>query len=59
VRVNALLPGIIDTPDNRTAMPDVDASGWVRPEELAKAAVWLCSVGARAVSGALLRLPGA
>jgi NAD(P)-dependent dehydrogenase (short-subunit alcohol dehydrogenase family) len=59
VRVNALLPGVIDTPDNRAAMPDADASGWVRPEELAKAAVWLCSVGARAVSGALLRLPGA
>jgi NAD(P)-dependent dehydrogenase (short-subunit alcohol dehydrogenase family) len=59
VRIHALLPGVIDTPGNRAAMPDADPSGWVAPQELAKAAVWLCSSGAQAVNGALVRLPGA
>jgi NAD(P)-dependent dehydrogenase (short-subunit alcohol dehydrogenase family) len=58
VRIHALLPGVIDTPGNRSAMPDVDPAGWVAPAELAKAAVWLCSSGAQAVNGALVRLPG-
>ncbi|MFW6066708.1 MAG: SDR family NAD(P)-dependent oxidoreductase [Myxococcota bacterium] len=57
VRIHALLPGIIDTPANRAAMPDADPTGWVRPAEIARAAVWLLSGEASAVNGALVRLP--
>ncbi|TLY80355.1 MAG: SDR family NAD(P)-dependent oxidoreductase, partial [Gammaproteobacteria bacterium] len=31
VTVNAILPGIIDTPRNRADMPDADTRGWVQP----------------------------
>jgi len=54
VNVNAVLPSILDTPDNRAAMPDADFSRWVAPEALADVMVFLCSEGARAVHGALL-----
>lgn len=58
VRIHALLPGVIDTPGNRAAMPDADPSGWVSPADVAKSAVWLCSGESAAVNGALVRLPG-
>jgi NAD(P)-dependent dehydrogenase (short-subunit alcohol dehydrogenase family) len=51
VRVNAVLPDTIDTPANRRAMPDADFSRWASPEEIAEVIVWLCSPGARIVSG--------
>jgi len=35
LRVNAVLPSIIDTPANRADMPAADVSQWVRPAELA------------------------
>lgn len=57
VRVNAILPGIIDTPDNRAAMPDADPSTWVRPEAIAKSVVFLLSSHAEGVNGALLTMP--
>ena len=30
-----VVPGVIDTPRNRAAMPDADFTKWVRPEEIA------------------------
>ena len=36
VRVNAVLPGIIDTAANRKAMPNADRTGWAAPEALAR-----------------------
>jgi NAD(P)-dependent dehydrogenase (short-subunit alcohol dehydrogenase family) len=51
VRVNAILPDVIDTPANRRAMPDADFERWAKPEELASVIVWLCSPAARVVSG--------
>lgn len=33
---NAMLPGIIDTAANRTAMPDADHHNWVKPEQIAE-----------------------
>ena len=51
VRVNSVLPDTIDTPANRSAMPDADFSRWATPDELADVIVWLCSPGARVVSG--------
>lgn len=52
--VNAVLPGIIDTPTNRADMPDADWSQWVQPDALAKVIVFLASPAARAISGALI-----
>jgi NAD(P)-dependent dehydrogenase (short-subunit alcohol dehydrogenase family) len=54
VRVNAVLPTIIDTPANRRDMPDADTSSWITPDELARAILFLASADAAAINGALL-----
>jgi NAD(P)-dependent dehydrogenase (short-subunit alcohol dehydrogenase family) len=56
VRVNAVLPTIIDTPANRASMPDADTSGWVTPAAAAKAIAFLLSDESSAVTGASLLL---
>jgi NAD(P)-dependent dehydrogenase (short-subunit alcohol dehydrogenase family) len=56
VRVNAVLPDTMDTPANRRAMPGADFSRWATPEEVAEVIVWLCSAGARVVSGNALKV---
>lgn len=58
VTVNALLPGIIDTPQNRRDMPDADFSRWVKPDEIGKAIRLLLSPDARAITGALIPVTG-
>ena len=58
VRVNAVLPSIIDTPQNRKDMPKTDPSIWVKPSELAKAMLFLVSEDASAVTGVLLPVTG-
>ena len=54
INVNCVLPTIIDTPENRAAMPDADTSGWVAPAALAEVIRFLASDGARAINGAAL-----
>jgi NAD(P)-dependent dehydrogenase (short-subunit alcohol dehydrogenase family) len=54
IRVNAVLPTTIDTPQNRAAMPKADTSRWVKPTEVAEAMLFLLSDAASGVSGALL-----
>jgi NAD(P)-dependent dehydrogenase (short-subunit alcohol dehydrogenase family) len=54
IRVNAVLPTTIDTPQNRTAMPEADTSLWVQPSEVAAAMAFLLSEAASGVTGALL-----
>ena len=58
INVNCVLPTIIDTPDNRAAMPDADPARWVAPADLAQVIVFLASDGARAVHGAALPVTG-
>jgi len=60
IRVNAVLPTIIDTPTNRADMPDADRSGWVTPAGAAKAIAFLLSADAGTITGAsiTLSLPG-
>jgi NAD(P)-dependent dehydrogenase (short-subunit alcohol dehydrogenase family) len=58
VRVNAVLPSIIDTPANRRDMPDADASRWVAPADLAEIVVFLASDAARAINAVLLPVTG-
>jgi NAD(P)-dependent dehydrogenase (short-subunit alcohol dehydrogenase family) len=58
VRVNAVLPSIIDTPGNRADMPDADFDRWVSPAALAKVVIFLISEDAVAVTGALIPVTG-
>lgn len=58
LRVNAVMPGTLDTPQNRAAMPDADPGLWVQPTEIAAVIAFLLSDAARAVTGALLPVPG-
>ncbi|HET9598783.1 MAG TPA: SDR family NAD(P)-dependent oxidoreductase [Anaeromyxobacteraceae bacterium] len=54
VRVNAVLPGTMDTPANRSAMPEADRSAWVSTADVARTVLFLCSGEAAAVSGAAI-----
>jgi len=56
VRVNSILPSIIDTEANRRAMPDADFSKWPKPEEIARVILFLCSEEAKVVHGAAVGL---
>ena len=56
IRVNAVLPTILDTPRNRADMPDANVSDWVHPDDAASAIGFLLSPEAHAVTGAQLRL---
>ncbi len=58
INVNAVLPGIIDTPANRADMPSADFSRWVTPDALAEVIVFLASDAARALTGALIPVSG-
>jgi NAD(P)-dependent dehydrogenase (short-subunit alcohol dehydrogenase family) len=58
IRVNAVLPSIIDTPANRASMPDADFTRWVAPEALAAVIGFLASDDARAIHGANIPVTG-
>jgi NAD(P)-dependent dehydrogenase (short-subunit alcohol dehydrogenase family) len=54
VRFNAVLPGTIDTPANRRAMPSADPSKWTTPEAIAGVMAFLLSSESAPVTGALV-----
>jgi NAD(P)-dependent dehydrogenase (short-subunit alcohol dehydrogenase family) len=58
VRVNSLLPSIIDTEANRKAMPNADFAKWPKPEEIARVALFLCSDEATVIHGAAIPVYG-
>jgi NAD(P)-dependent dehydrogenase (short-subunit alcohol dehydrogenase family) len=58
VRVNSILPSIIDTEANRTAMPKADFSQWPKPEDIAPVILFLCSEEAKLIHGAAVPVYG-
>jgi len=58
VRVNCVLPSILDTAANRRAMPGADFARWVRPEALADVLLFLCADEAAAIHGAAIPVYG-
>lgn len=58
VRVNSVLPSIIDTQANRKAMPGADFTKWPKPEAIARVILFLCSDDARVIHGATIPVYG-
>jgi len=58
INVNCILPGTIDTPQNRAAMPDQDHESWVPTAALADVILFLVSDAARCVTGAVIPVYG-
>jgi NAD(P)-dependent dehydrogenase (short-subunit alcohol dehydrogenase family) len=58
VRVNSILPSIIDTAANRQAMPEANFATWPKPEEIAQVILFLCSDHAAVVHGAAVPVYG-
>jgi NAD(P)-dependent dehydrogenase (short-subunit alcohol dehydrogenase family) len=58
ITANVILPGTIDTPANRGAMPNADTAQWVQPSSIASLILWLASDAAKDVTGAAIPVYG-
>ncbi len=58
VRVNSVLPSIIDTEANRKAMPKAEFAKWPKPEDIARVILFLCSADAKVIHGASIPVYG-
>jgi len=58
VRANSILPSIIDTEENRKAMPSANFAKWPKPEDIARVILFLCSDDAKVVQGAAVPVYG-
>jgi NAD(P)-dependent dehydrogenase (short-subunit alcohol dehydrogenase family) len=59
ITANVILPGTMDTPANRQAMPGADVSQWVQPASVASLIVWLAGDAGKDVTGAAIPVYGA
>ena len=59
IRVNTILPSIIDTDANRKAMPKADFAKWPKPQDIARVILFLCSDEAKVIHGAAIPRPSA
>jgi len=59
ISANVVLPGTMDTPKNRKAMPQADYSKWVQPAQVASLLVALAADSASQISGAVIPIYGA
>jgi NAD(P)-dependent dehydrogenase (short-subunit alcohol dehydrogenase family) len=58
LRANVILPGTMDTPANREAMPNADFSKWVRPAAVAGLITWLAGDAGKDINGAAIPVYG-
>ncbi|PYX30283.1 MAG: hypothetical protein DMG80_12650 [Acidobacteria bacterium] len=58
ITANVILPGTIDTPANRRAIPNADVSKWVKPANIASLVVWLAGEAGIDVNGAVIPVYG-
>ena len=58
ITANVILPGTIDTPANRKAMPGADTSHWIQPAAIGSLIVWLATDAAKDVTGAAIPVYG-
>jgi NAD(P)-dependent dehydrogenase (short-subunit alcohol dehydrogenase family) len=58
VRVNVISPTIVDTPTNRSDMPNADPNDWVAPAQIADLAAFLLSDASSAINGENVRIRG-
>jgi NAD(P)-dependent dehydrogenase (short-subunit alcohol dehydrogenase family) len=58
INVNCVLPGTIDTPQNRASMPNAKFDRWVKPDAIADVFLFLASDAARAITGAAIPVYG-
>jgi NAD(P)-dependent dehydrogenase (short-subunit alcohol dehydrogenase family) len=58
VRVNSILPSVIDTEVNRKAMPNADFAKWPKPQDIARVILFLCSDDAKVIHGAAVPVYG-
>jgi NAD(P)-dependent dehydrogenase (short-subunit alcohol dehydrogenase family) len=58
VTANVVLPGTMDTPANRKAMPKADFSKWLPPSEVADLVLWLADERAGHITGTTIPIDG-
>jgi NAD(P)-dependent dehydrogenase (short-subunit alcohol dehydrogenase family) len=58
ITANVILPGTMDTPANRQAIPNADVTKWVQPTNVANLVVWLAGDAGADVNGAVIPVYG-
>lgn len=58
INVNCILPGTVDTPQNRGDMPEANFGHWVPPSALADVVLFLAAESSRCITGAAIPVYG-